>query len=348
MYDPFERGGYPVGVRTVQAIDRDRDRRFPCEIWYPAAPAYSGRDIDPATRDCFPGSVDNMPRNQPAVRDADAQAGTYPLILFSHSSGGDRRQSAFLCTHLSSHGYLVAALDHSERVVEALMPRDGESEKQRGKRLEAVIASRVPDIRFLLGYLLERDWDPLITIDLEQIGIVGHSFGGWTALAAIDFEPRIRAVAALAPAGSSIRKPGVLPVELSFDWRRDVPVLYLVAENDTSLPLEGMYELFERTPATRRMLILRRSDHLHFMDEYETLHESFRTMSLSGELAEIQKEMLPASNLCSPEKARLFTSSLVVCHFDGYLKDQQGALQFLDEQLNEKLVLHGIDAIGYF
>ena len=35
-----------------------------------------------------------------------------------------------------------------------------------------------------------------------------------------------------------------------------------------------MYELFERTPATKKMVILRRADHAHFMDQVEQLHES--------------------------------------------------------------------------
>ncbi len=88
-----------------------------------------------------------------------------------------------------------------------------------------------------------------------------------TALAATAEEPRIRAVAALAPAGASQSKPGILRVRLTFGWTRDVPVLYLVAEDDVSLPLAGMYALFERTPATKRMVILRRADHLHFIDD---------------------------------------------------------------------------------
>jgi hypothetical protein len=36
------------------------------------------------------------------------------------------------------------------------------------------------------------------------------------------------------------------------DWDRDVPALYRVAEQDVSLPLEGMRELYDRTPASKR------------------------------------------------------------------------------------------------
>jgi len=147
---------------------------------------------------------------------------------------------------------------------------------------------------------------------------VGHSFGGWTALAAPAVEWRISAVVALAPGGSSQPKPGIIPVKLTFTWGRDVPTLYLVAENDTSLPLAGMYELFERTPATKQMVILRRADHLHFMDNVEEVHETVRAMTFPGELAWILKEMRPIAELCSGEQAHLFVRGLTLCHMGQY------------------------------
>ncbi|MDQ2817026.1 MAG: hypothetical protein M3T49_02280 [Candidatus Eremiobacteraeota bacterium] len=45
------------------------------------------------------------------MRDAAVLAGTRALIVFSHHSGGHRRAATYLCTHLSSHGYVAAALD---------------------------------------------------------------------------------------------------------------------------------------------------------------------------------------------------------------------------------------------
>src|SRR5262249_25870035 len=152
-----------------------------------------------------------------------------------------------------SHGYVVAALDHSEVVAAELARKDGETDGQKTARAEAWIANRVPDIRFLLDHLLNgAAWDSETKLDPTQVGIVGHSFGGWTALAATAVEWRIRAVVALAPGGSSQPKPGILPAKLTFSWGRDVPTLYLVAENDTMTPLVGMYELFARTPATKQ------------------------------------------------------------------------------------------------
>lgn len=237
-YDPFVRGRFPVGVRTIQGLDTVRDRRFPCEIWYPAAAQHAGQDIASGTQDSFMVPSNDTPRGQMAVRNATAQPGTCTLIIFSHSSGGNRQQSTFLCTHLSSHGYLVAALDHSEVVAAELARKDGETDEQKAARVEAWIANRVPDIRFLLDHLLnDKAWDSEAKLDPTRIGIVGHSFGGWTALAATEVERRIHAVVALAPGGSSQPKPGIIPGTLTFAWGRNVPTLYLVAENDIFLPL---------------------------------------------------------------------------------------------------------------
>ncbi|MGA2146619.1 MAG: hypothetical protein ABSH49_16825 [Bryobacteraceae bacterium] len=347
-YDPFARGQFPVGVRTIETRDRARNRMFPCEIWYPAAGQHAGQDLAPATQDSFTDPPGGTPRTQMAVRDAAPQAGTFPLILFSHSSGGRRRQSTFLCTHLSSHGHVVAAMDHSEVVAPELGRRDGETGEQKAARAEAWIANRVPDIRFLLDQLLDgAGWDSQAKVDGARIGIVGHSFGGWTALAAPEVETRIRAAVALAPGGSSNPKPGILKVKLTFDWRRDVATLYLAAEDDISLPLAGMCELFERTPAPKRMIVLRRADHLHFMDDVEQLHEAVRAMPFSGELAWIPKEMRPIGELCSGEQAHLFVRGLTLCHLDTALRQHEGARRFLAGDVQAALAERGVDAILY-
>ena len=316
-YDPFARGAFPVGVRTIDARDAARDRVFPCEIWYPA---------------------------HSQARDARPPPGDAPLILYSHPSASQRRAATFLCTHLASHGYVVAAMDHSELVAPELRRRDGESAQDRARRIEALIASRVPDIRFLLDHLLRgAAIAPGIGVDAGRIGIVGHSFGGWTALSAGQADARIRAVVALAPGGASRPRPGILPLRLAFDARRALPTLYLVAEDDTSLPLAGMLEILERTPAPRRMVILRRADHCHFMDNVVEAHEAFRAFPATGDFEWI-REMKPIGELCDAGQAHLFARGLTVCHFDAVLREQGGALEMLRGDLAAELARRGVDA----
>jgi len=346
-YDPFVRGRFPVAVRTFTAIDQARRRVFPCEIWYPADARYAGQDLAPGAQDVFTVPARDEPRSQMAVRDAAAQPGTYPLIIFSHHSGGHRRAATFLCTHLGSHGYVVAALDHSEVLAPELARPKSETEEQKQARWQAVIASRVPDVRFLLDQVFNdvvRKWQARINPD--RIGIVGHSFGAWTALAAPEEEARIRAVVALAPGGTSNPRPGILPVKLSFAWPRQVPALYLVAENDVPLPLAGMLELFERAPAPKQMVILRRADHLHFIDNLELEHETFRTMPpMAPELAQMQKEMRPITELCSAAQAHLWVRGLTLAHMDATLRRLEEARKFLSGDIKVQLAARGVEVM---
>ena len=243
---------------------------------------------------------------------------------------------------------LLVAVDHSEVVAPELARQDGETAEQKTERWEAVIANRVPDIRFLLDHLLTgAAWVSEARLDPTQVGIVGHSFGGWTALAAPDIERRIRAVVALAPGGASNPRPGILPATLTFAWRRDVPTLYLVAENDVSLPLAGMYEIFERTPATKQMVILRRADHMHFMDNVEELHETVRKMKLPPELASMQQEMRPIAELCSGEQAHLFVRGLTLGHMDARLRQQEQARQFMVGDIEAELEERSVEVIAH-
>lgn len=347
-YDPFGRGRFPVAVRTIHALDTVRERLFPCEVWYPAAAQHAGQDFAPGIQDSFTVPLSDAPRSQTAVRNAAAEPGTYPLIIYSHPSGGNRRSATFLCTHLCSHGYVVAALDHSEVVAMELARKDGETDEQKSARQRAWIANRVPDISFLLDYLLVgATWNSEARLADGRIGIVGHSFGGWTALAAAEVERRIGAVVALAPGGSSESKPGMLKVKLSFTSGRNVPRLYLVAENDASLPLAGMYELFGRTPATKQMVVLQRADHMHFMDNVEEMHETVRKMDFPGELSWLPKEMRPIAELCSEEQSHLFVRGLTLAHLDAVLRGQSEARRFMLLDIEAELAKRGVDVIAH-
>ena len=305
-YDPLAAGPHQVDVRTIEATDQARGRLFPIEIWSPA------------------------------------QSGLRPLIVFSHYSGGHRRTATYLCTHLASHGYVVAAMDHSEVVAPELARRAGEAAAERAARIDGIIASRVPDVRFLLDHLLAGGAD--IEIDASRIALVGHSFGGWTVLATPEVELRVRSVVAMAPGGSSNPKSGILPLKLTFDWGRDVPTLYLAAENDVPIPLAGVYELFDRTPLSKRMFILRRADHQHFIDDVEEAHEAVRAATFPPEAAWIPAAMRPIAELSSGEQAHMFVRGLTLAHFDATLRQMEVADRFLSNDVEADLAARGVEA----
>ena len=239
-----------------------------------------------------------------------------PLVVFSHLSGGGRLSSAFLCRHLAGHGYAVAALDHSD-----------------------VVDRRVPEVRLVLTELLAGAGGP--GLDGTRVGVVGHSVGGWTALATPDQEPRVRAVVALAPGGASRPRPGIIAVGLDFAWGRDVPTLYLAGDEDVMTPLDGITELYERTPATARMFVLRGADHLHFVDDVEAAHESLRLGTLPGDAAWIPAAMRPLAELCPPARAHHAVRGLTLAHLDATLRDDRRAEDFL-----RRTAVNGIPALG--
>ena len=109
---------------------------------------------------------------QMSVRDARARSETSPLIVFSHPSLVHRRSATYLCTHLASHGYVVAALDHSEVVVRELGWREGATEEETKALINEIISSRVLDIRVLLDRLLEAaPFDSDVALDAHRVGI---------------------------------------------------------------------------------------------------------------------------------------------------------------------------------
>jgi predicted dienelactone hydrolase len=298
VYDPFAPGPFAVGVRAGIAIDRTRDdRRLPFEVWYPEL----------------------------------AGAGRHPLIAYCHASFGHGRQSVYLSTHLASHGYVVAAADHTGNAAADLVERTqrraaGEvpTTEEADAYLRKIIDDRVPDLRFLLDHILGGAVDGVsAAIDEQRVGLVGWSFGGWAVLATPEVDDRVAAVVALAPAGNSKPLPGIIPAPLTFAWKREVPTLFLVAERDRFTPLSGEYELFERTPSRKRMFILQGADHQHFDDQ------------------------IVDPGPCSPEHAHTFTRGLSLAHLDAVMRSDNDAEGFMDGDPVAALRERGVNAVDY-
>jgi predicted dienelactone hydrolase len=271
--------------------------------------------------------------------DGPGSIGHLPAVAYSHFSGGNRRVATFLTTHLASHGFVVAALDHFEVVSAALPRHGGDTATELGTRMQEWIDNRVPDIGLLLDAVLSVE-----VLGSRPLGIVGHSFGGWTALAAADTDERIGAVVALAPAGSAIRRPGIIPVRASFRRDRAVPTLFVGGDQDQSIPIEGVQELFDESPWPSRLLVLRGADHLHYVDDIAAKHEAFRHVAAEGDLAWIA-DMRPIGELCPPAAAQAVVRAVTLAHLDATLRGVEGAAAFLDGDLASDLAAHGIDAV---
>jgi predicted dienelactone hydrolase len=277
---------------------------------------------------------------QQAVRDAQAQDGCFPLIVFSHGYNAYLRQSTYLVTHLASHGYVVVAMDHVGNTLADEIAGTTPSLDDTAA-LKRFTIERPTDCSFVIDQMLTGDTG--IAINSSRIGISGYSFGGWTSLMTSGLDKRIKAALALAPSGGiSDNDPlinSIFADSLNLDWDREVPVLSLVAELDSVLPLAGMRDLHGRIRQPRTTVVLKNADHFHFQDHVELVHDMTKRISPANEVS----EMKDAADLCPGEKANTFTRGLGLAHFDANLRANDRAVDLLNGDIKELMASHGID-----
>lgn len=221
--DPAARGPYPVGVTRIELFDEARGRTLLTEVWYPAAE--SARDAAPSpAADYLPEGLgflaDDATIELTAVRDAPLAAdGPFPLIAFSHGSGGIRFQNTFQVEHLASHGYVVVAPDHQGNTF-----FDGSGS------FDQLRIDRPLDIEYVLNAFSGFTADPASRfegwIDTDRpFGVTGHSFGAFTTFAVASMDTRIGAALPMAFAG---------PVSASYS----APSFLMLATEDKTIGLQ--------------------------------------------------------------------------------------------------------------
>lgn len=333
-YDPFRRGAHPVGVRTLELTDEARARPLVAEVWYPAAAAHAGADLAAETRDRYTLMPGFPTPWQAAVRDAAPADGSFRFVVFSHGFAGHRRQSTFFATHLASHGWVVASVDHAGNTFVDLMAQRGRSP---GEAWKSSMADRPRDVTFLIDAAAAgRLGAP--AVDTRRVGMTGHSFGGWTALRVVADEPRIAAVVALAPAA------GVPQLRAAIDlaWTRDVPTMIIAAARDSLLPIAGIEAVHAELRAPALLAVIAETDHMHFCDGAKQIHELFRSMPLK--LVETASPLPPFAELAPAEHGHESATGLGLAHLDAHLRDDAGARAFLAGDLAAALAARGISA----
>lgn len=141
-------GGFAWEQETITLNDQSRDRTFPVDLYLPLVP-------DPR-----------------------------PVIVISHGLGSDRFSFAYLAEHLASYGFVVAVPEHPGSSAEQLRALlQGRADQVTSPR---EFIDRPLDVKYLLDEL-DRLSESNITLrnrlNLQQVGVIGQSFGGYTALA---------------------------------------------------------------------------------------------------------------------------------------------------------------------
>lgn len=166
-----EAGAWPVGHAVLEA-PRAGLPALEVKAWYPAAPSTSGSDaIAYPVRIKLPGfPEDPQTITGAAYPDAapDTDGGPFPLVVLSHGFGTNPEWYHGLAEHLASHGFVVLGPEHVEH--------DWFTEV-----IEASVA-RLEDVSATIDLAEGRPLQGIV--DVERVLVLGHSYGGYTALAA--------------------------------------------------------------------------------------------------------------------------------------------------------------------
>lgn len=184
-----------------------------------------------------------------------ASSSARPVILFSHGLGGSREGNPYLGNHWAKQGYVAIFLQHpgtDRSVWENEAPRDRMAALKAATGIQGS-RDRFDDIPFVIDQLEVWNSDeehPLHTrMDLEHIGMAGHSYGAVTTLAMTDrkffgnrnlHEERIDAFLPMSPQPGKVGKPE------AFFGSVSVPVLCMTGTEDGS-PIDP-----KLSPADRR------------------------------------------------------------------------------------------------
>lgn len=193
-------GQYGVKTKVFTWTDESRDetfteetdyRKITVEFWYP---------------------TEN-------VKSTVSAEGKFPLVVFSHGANGVRESNLSTYYKLASHGYVVCSIDHTyhsffteqedgkkilidpEYLNETLTVSQEEDSPEKFNTLQGWQKLRVEDMTFCLEQIRSLVNDPSNSkdevfdkIDINHIGLMGHSLGGSTAAGVARIDKDIKAV----------------------------------------------------------------------------------------------------------------------------------------------------------
>lgn len=334
-------GPYPVGARRLVLVDSSRaGRTLVTEVWYPAVRGtgrrphrfseFFGRHAGVAAEVVarFGGKMAEVDRRFRSVarRDARVRRGRFPLLVFSHGNGGIRHQNVLQVEYLASHGYIVASPDHTGNA--ALAPLPDVAVVYDGKARARSAKDRPRDVSFVIDELIRRSaarrgWLSG-RIDPERIGVLGHSFGGFTACKVAETDPRVKAILAMTVAlGRSVQ----------------IPVMVMLAGRDHTVTaagnrLAGTY--WRVCDGPKYLLTFVRAGHFTFSD-MDLINPRFG----DG----VGKDRKTGEPYLDTKRAKELINAYSLAFFDAWLKGDAGARARLRENLDPEEIRLRVDNV---
>lgn len=252
--DPSKPGDFAVGHETMSVVDParrevyggvERARTLSVDVWYPVA---SQSAVGPFA--FYPFQVFTLGFSSTVAREGAPPVPNVarPLIVFSHGSGGISVQSTQLCETLASHGFVVVAPNHAGNTAADVFFNASFPFATNAR-------NRPLDVSLLIDRMIARSRDAgdrlHRIVNPFQVGVAGHSFGGFTALAVasgyadVPADPRVRAILPIAPAARILTDEELARIK--------IPLLVLGATEDDTTPVEPNSRISFEKPSSRRV-----------------------------------------------------------------------------------------------
>jgi predicted dienelactone hydrolase len=315
---------YAVGRRTIQ-VESEPGRTLTADVWYPA---------DDATAAGLPKSTYQFPGLAYTSTEAyDSPPisinGPFPLVVYSHGSGGLRYISAFITEALAARGFVVVSVDHTGNTALDAFTKTTLSRKE-------IVRLRPIDIRAEIDTMAAQSADPASpfagAVDTQNVGLVGHSAGGTGVLmtaAGHDGAPADKRVKAVVGLGTYVDL--VTDQQLS---KLKLPVMLISGTLDTSTTIKAQTErAAEKIPGDPLYRVdLKGGGHQSYSDVcyYEELAAA--TPGTPKRLINLIKEY--TDDACLPkflahEKAHELIDRYTIGFFERYVANDKAAAKFL-------------------
>jgi hypothetical protein len=217
---PQPPGPYAIGTQVyhVSGTSAGGERELMAQVWYPSDTRLRGRGFSyrPYPRNLLPWKTAHL-----ALIETHATLGAplssrqsrFPVLLFSPSWSGERGQNTVMVEFLVSHGFIVVGMDHPHSTDVVVFP-DGRviyEDPDQGEdyssepTFQAFLAAgekrlraRMLDVELVLDSIEQwqrHDPQKILTgrMDLDHLGIFGHSFGGAVAAETCLLDHRVKA-----------------------------------------------------------------------------------------------------------------------------------------------------------